>query len=284
MNRLLTDNILEQVKILASVPISQSRFSDVNLLLMLKDVLDTNIFPLIMEARSNHNEVKVTLTSDSDGYIDVPERAFMGGFNSLKNTSNNVFYNACPESSRDWAYNSYHFYQDSVIVSDASTQFEMTYTLRPPELLLESDAATVVSFNPTTRQVEVSQTLFSSDMDIIKPNGYARALNTIRTATTSGTVFPLDGTYTPVVGDFIVGAGKSPLVPIPQEMVGLVARVMVTRILMDIPDPEGAKSSMEIEKVMRAEVLASLKPRGGRSSIVSRKPFISNRNFRRGRI
>ena len=278
-NRLLTDNILNQVKAMAGVPVSQGRFSDANLLLMLKDVVDTIIFPMIIKARSNHNEVRETVTSDSDGVITIPTRSYLNGFTKLKNTSNEIFLNEVPESANENSYESYYFLGDQVIVTPQSQDFEMTYTQRPPQFQLESVSPKVVSFNPTTRQVEVDVATFESDMDIVKANGYTRATNIGRTSTVSSTVFILAGTAVPVVGEYITEAETSPLLPIPQEVVGYVTRILCSRILQDIPDPEGLKVSMEIESVMRENVLEVLKPRGRRASVMAKKPFINN-NYR----
>lgn len=275
MNRLIVDSVLDQVKADASIPVSQGRFGDTQLLLKLKDVLDYAIFPLLIKAKGNHNEVRETVTSDSDGFITIPERAYLSGFSKLKHIQSGIFFNEVAEPEIEEAPNSYYFIGDSAVVSGGGSQtFEMTYTLRPPELIKEVDAPKVVNFNPVTRQVEVDIGTFEADMDIIKPNGYARVLNIGRTLTTSSTVFTLDGTATPVIGDFVCPAGSSALVPVPQEIIGYVARVLTTMVLQDIPDPEGFKQSQAIEADMEKNILAALVPRGRKAPVFVKKPFL----------
>jgi len=269
---------------MASIPVSQGRFSDAQLLLMAKDVLDTIIFPMLINVRGGHNDVREEVSSDSEGVITIPERSYLNGFNKLKSKASNTFLNEVAESGFEDSYFCYYFIGDSVITSLQSEDFVMTYTLRPPQLILETDAPKVVSFNTTTRQVEVDVETFESSMDVIGQNGYTKALNVGRSATTSSTLFTLGGTIVPSVGDYICAAGESPLIPVPQEVIGYFTRVLCSRILQDIPDVEGFKQSMEIEMSMHKNIVEVLKPRGRKSPIYSKHPFInSGRSFRRYR-
>jgi len=281
MNRLLTDNILNNAKIMASVPLSQNKFSDASILLMLKDILDTQIFPILIKAQGNNNEITFAVTANSEGEIEVPERAYLSGITRLKN--GDLCYLQATEEDFAYSVNTYYFIGDIIKVKEANQEFHLTYTLRPPELLLEIDAPKVLSFNPSTRIVEVDKDTYATDMDVIKPNGYHRSLNQGRTTTTTATVFTLGGTVVPSVGDYIVEAGQSPVIPIPQEVIGLVVRALSNRILMDIPDEEGLRAGLRVEEIMYTNVLNMLKPRGKRASAVSRKPIL-NTAFRNRRL
>ena len=283
-NRLLVDNILENAKIMASVPTNQDRFSDSTLLQMLQDIVESDLFPMVLESQGNYNERMEELSTDSDGVLDIPSRAYMARVSLMKEKNTTIFLNEVSESLKDDSFNSFFFRGNEIHTELKSKTLDVTYTLRPPELILATDAPKVVSFNSSTRVVEVDKTQYSTDMDIIKANGYSRALNQGRTSTTTATQFVLDGTAVPVAGDYITSAEQSPILPLPYELVGLATRMLVSRILLDIPDMDGYKSSKTIEAEMREKMLKMLEPRSRRSQVIVNRPFVRRNSRYRGSV
>ena len=282
-NRLLVDNIIENAKNWASVPTNQDRFSDALLVQMLQDIVDTDLFPMVLASQGNYNEIVVEVSSDSEGIIDIPDRAYLSNISLLKVKDTDSFLNEISENTKDSGFNSY-FFRGSEIHTDIKNEtFELTYTLRPFELILSTDAPKVVSFNSSTRVVEVDKTQYSTDMDIIKSNGYSRALNQGRTSTVTATQFVLAGTSVPVAGDYITSAEQSPILPLPYELASLAARMLTSRIMLDIPDMDGYESSKKIEEQMKNNLEKMLEPRGRKSSVIVNRPFVRrNTRYRRG--
>lgn len=280
-NRLLTDNIIESAKCMASVPLSQSRFSPAVMLTMLKDIVDTQIYPMLVTAQGCNNEVKVTITSDSDGVIEIPTRAYLSGVSKVRNANTGAYYLQCEEEYNDLTCNTFNFLGNKIITRDPDTDFDITYTLRPPNLILEAEAPKILNFNPTTREVETNIAITDATMDIIGVNGYLKGMDIARTATTTATLFTLGGSVVPAIGDYICAVEDSPLIPMPVEVVGLLIRQLANRVLIDLPDEESLKAGLMVESSIYQNVLSMLKPRGKKASVVAHKPLLAGASRRR---
>lgn len=275
---LTADYLLTQVKSRCQLPAANGKLTDAEILSLADEELLTTCLPVLRRAREEYGvkETDVTIVSGTKDYR-VPARAQSGTLRDvvlLDSNSNAYDMVRVPleqvdefstSSLNNWPGGAAFALMGSTIrIVPTPTQSGWTMRLRyyhRPSLLTESDSArvTILSFvgASTTYAADTQNNHSTNDViDFVQASGQLDTLATDYTFTDlGGGSFQVDANVPDAaIGDYVVDAGYTPVVPLPQEMHPVLLRATCSAVLEAIGDREGfrlmeAKTQQAIESV-----------------------------------
>lgn len=311
-----TTGLLADIKRKSFIPISQTTFSDADLLAMADEELQIGVVPLMMTTRA---EYFVTFADyDVDGTVNafaIPPRAVGAklrnvtilvspGTDGLPNEVNLPQIDL-DQASFDNNYNAYlaiqAFYlrdNDVRLSPSAQTfvgqQIRMYYFNRPNKLIQTSECSTISSISGNVATVNLiptgfgSGTLYTITADVVKYNqGFKNLAEdlTLTVNTTNNTItFSSDPALLNIsAGDYICLAGESPVPQIPVELHTLLAQRTAVKVLESLGDEKNfAIASKKLAEMQKAVLgMISNRVEGAARKVVNNNSTLNNSRFRR---
>lgn len=303
----LADRLLTGVKRRVIIPSSQPLLLDSDILQMADDTIASYMVPLLMSTSQEYFVTKVdqALTVDVDTY-NIPYRAIGRVLRDLKiRDSSGSIKNVPriqPEESHEYidvtSIDGHYFQGDKFVLVGSPSQTgliaEVSYSLAPSKLIVESEAATVVSIagDMVTVDAVPSDLTANAVIDFIQgKSGNSLYSMDVEITSVAGNTLTFGTEEVPddlVAGDYIALAGYSPVIMLPNEAYSLLETTLAMRILDTIGDFEGSAKLGDTKSREERDLKLMVEPRnqGENQMIVNRRSLLRGRNtrFRRGLI
>ncbi|MDB4786318.1 hypothetical protein OAG36_01140 [bacterium] len=266
MSSHLTDDLIESLKRITAIPVSQATFTDDILVDFLNDELISTITPILMDIREEFmidyvdydlSSVGTTLTIPSntvgerlrdvvmvttatngdESYTNLPKlsiESLSSAFNEGSNISNSGFI---------IQGNTVKLYPQS---GWGDVTVRLYYYRRPNDLCLVADAAKITQITPGTLTATVnvvpSSWVIGTELDSIQDNQPFGTTNTALEITNiAGQNIVLDSVDGLVVGDYLSLTGTAPLAQVPKEAQRLLVQSTKVQILESLDDDKNHK-------------------------------------------
>lgn len=288
-----TDYLLAQVKRRASMPTSQSLFTNAKLVLMLDDELKTRIVPFVMSMREEWYVTTLDYTADgTTTTYPIPANAVGSKLRdvALWDTGNNgtlQMQNNVPRLDPDSLYdanfgfyvqkNNIIFYPHAV---DNNKTIRFTYFKRVSDLVLTTEAAqvSVIASNTVdTASMPPSTFVNGASIQIVSASNPFEIVFESTITNVVGSTITFADTVTDVTeGDWVCLAGQSVFPEIPIELIPCLCEAVVIKCLEALGDTDGMQSAMANYQQMELSARSTLAPRvdGAVKKIMHRKRLI----------
>jgi hypothetical protein len=290
---MLTTEFLTMVKVTASVPNNQNTFSTSEILSLAYDELKNKVIPLMVSTREEFFEATtdVALVANQASYA-LPTRSIAGKLGEISYIDASGNQQDLSRITKDQlAYfnfngtgqpNAFSFKGSKVTVyptpSDSTGYIRMSYHLRPNKFVAETEASQITAINTGTNVVSVGA-LTNSDFTtgaicdfVANIYGYETVGLDYSITNVSGT----DVTFASLpsglaVGDWLCVAKESPVIQLPDEMLGFLIALTAKRLLESQGDSGPLKVLEARTKEIERDLLNLLSPRieGGTKKVVN---------------
>jgi len=270
-----TTSLLESIERRASIPLSQSTFSEQEILDVATDVISETILPDILKTRQEfltywEDVVPIKRAQDNYSWVRIPERAIGQTIISLCE----------PEDDAEINPTLYWIESNKVYLNDDRTDaVRVRYSIRPGKLVEVSAVGAISSIDRGTGVIAVTArpTTFTSTVksdqasavkyDLVKRAAGFDLLGKDLSATMSNlnstdiTFVVTDIPSELEVGDYVCLADTTPVPQIPTEWFQYLAQHTASSILESLGDLEGAKKVESKLQYMRNNALSLVSPR-----------------------
>lgn len=275
--------LLDDIKVRAMMPTSQSTFTAARLLSLTNASMRSKLLPLVDKVREGYYEYDVDTTLNATGTYYVHTRAvgakildaaLLNGNERLELTR---YYEKDVRNYTE-SPNDYGFFikRNAVYLLPATpsgwTTLRQKIMLRPPEIVEQTSGARVSAINTTTGVVTcetVPATWTTGSLyDMVQEPAHfdTIAIDLVASAVVVGASGTL--TFTPsalpsrlAVGDWIGLAGQSPVIQLPVELNPLLAQETANVLLKSQNDEKGLEMGLAEAKRMKEEILSLITPR-----------------------
>lgn len=276
-------SLLENIKGLAFVPLSQATYSDDDLLRLADNEIQTAVVPMMMATREEYfvTYTDYTIVSGQDGY-DIPSRAigaklkdvtiingqgveisvpFIAAEEVPYNTTTFVQYN------QQYCFlrgNKLHLFPNN---NPNVGTLRLYYFIRPNKLVQTSKVAQISSIDTGSNTVTVANlptTLISGvRSDFVRGTPHFNILQADATIVTTGSSTI---TYSSLpsglaAGDYVCVAGETPVIQVPFELYPVVAQRVVVKLMETQGDANALASAQAKLKEIEKNVLTLITPR-----------------------
>lgn len=299
--------LLEKIKRAVTVPASQIRFSDANLLEFADEETEATILPMLLSLRQEYlvKSRLVPIVEEQAAYK-IPYRAIGRNLRELKLvTSDGQFIKSLAhitlEDSQRFSPNifgeplGFTIQGENVVLlptpesSNGSYNIKMYYELAPGALIDPDEAGVITAFDLDTGIVTIASAIagFASTvaMDIIDAKtGNSTLAEGITNVSVSGTTITFTAADLPSdmsVGDYVTLAGETPVIQLPEELHQALVQAVVCRILEAQGDFEGlqaAEAKLE-KKITAAQVLLTPRVEGNPLVVINRNGLLRQRPY-----
>lgn len=272
-----TTLLLDAIKRGVTVPSSQVRFSDDDILKFCDEEMESLLVPMITSLRQEFfvKQKNVTVTANQNAYK-IPYRAVGRTCRMIKlaNTDGSFVRSLAlisPEDSQRFYPNVFgeplgYMYQGDKIVllptpTAANYQIQFFYELKPSYLVPVDEAGVISNINTGTGVVTISTAItgFSTGqtMDFVDANaGCSVKGESLDNTNVSGTAITFATTDLPddlEVGDYVTIANQSPVFQAPDEAHQVLVQAVICRLLEALGDFEGLNAGLaKLEKKIDA--------------------------------
>lgn len=265
---MIADNLISEIKLLGGMS-DDNYFTDAELLTILKREMKLTIIPLVLKLNEEYFLSNKDYNITDGGSYRLPKRSIGNKLRDVQlyDGSSYTPLNRLFEEDRSSGLSGYYISRNSIALSDDITTgtLRITYYLAPNELILEVNAAQILTIDSAT-DVTVnalpSTITTTTPVDIIQSEGPNDQLALDHTITNiSGTT--LTFTSLPddlVVGDYICLAGQSPVPVIPEELTPVLVQAALVSALSSKKDSQ-ARSEAEKLEIMKRALSEMLEPR-----------------------
>jgi len=260
-----TVQLLESIEKRAAIPISQSTFTNPQILGLASEAIETELLPKIIKAKQDfyitYEDISLSKgTGDNHSWIRIPFRAVGQSIVSISNPINDCEIDA----SSFWVEGSKIYFENPSLSS-----YRIRYYLRPSKLVETSSVGTITAIDTATGIVTVSSApsdyTTSITYDFVRANpGY----DTLAINKTCSLVSSNNLTFTAsdlpselAVGDYLCASDESPVPQIPVEWFAFLAQLVAVEILTDLGDHGSADKAASRLKRMEDNVLSLISPR-----------------------
>lgn len=288
------DELLVSIKRSTALPASQNRLSDVDILALADEEIQTKMLPMLTELRNEYLVVSESfeMTAGRTDYP-IPYRAIGRTLRDVTitlqgNVTDTLPY-VQPEDSYVAGQLGFFLRADKLVLTSAQSSgtLNLFYEVRPSRLVLLAECARIASLTTTTAVVvAVPSTIVTGTIvDVLEArSGHTMLGQDIAVTNVASTIFTLAVPTAVVVGDFIAPAETSPVIMLPQEMHQVLATAVAVRVLESIGDFEALASHQTrlMEKMTAVRSLLTPRVRGAAHVIINQNTFF-NRNSSRSR-
>jgi hypothetical protein len=287
----LTEDLVESVKSRSFIPISQSTFTDLQIIALLNEELRLSLVADILGAREDFflATKSTPIVANKDHYLIPP----LSIGNNLKavflvdvNGNRSMLERRDVDRSDEFSGHSgdpekFYFEGDEIVLmpkpSVATGSILYSYFRKPNQLCSTSACAKITAISTlaglTTFTVDTDltatlavgalvdflrgknpHTLWSEEVAIV-------AIDATTIAVLESDIADVDGTVEPVVGDYICPAGFANIVMVPEEFVPALAQMGAARVLAALGDLNKWQSAKAIADQMRMEALKLIRQR-----------------------
>lgn len=288
------DELLVSVKRATALPSSQIRLSDVDMLTLADEEIQTKMLPMLTDLR---NEYLVTLesftmTAGRTEYP-IPYRAIGRTLRDVTvvragQTTDTLPY-IQPEDSYAAGQVGFFLRGDKLLLTEAQTSgtLNLYYELRPSSLVLLADCARIATLTAIDAVVVAvpSTIVTGTSVDVLEArSGHTLLGKDLSVTNVAGTTLTLAVPTAAIAGDYIAPAETSPVIMLPQEMHQVLAQAVAVRVLEAIGDFEamGSHQARLAEKMIAVRSLLTPRVRGAAHVIINQNSFF-NRNSSRSR-
>lgn len=297
------DDLLAKIKRRAYVPVSQTTFTDADLLEVATEEMRSVILPSILDTREEYYVFKDTsnaLDGTRNQTFNIPYRAVGMQLREVSATIGGSERNLPRLDLEDRVYEDiggslYGFDLTSNQINVRGTNqgtLNLYYYLRPGDLISASSARQITAVDSANRQVTVSSIVSGWDtstvFDVIKgdPGFDYKAIDQAVSGVDSGTgiitfteEFPTEAWKQFAVGDWIVQAEYSPVPQIPLEWQEYLAEAVCCYIMESQGDAEAFARAQARKQELKKSAMSMISPRvdGQSKKIVPRRN--RGRNF-----
>jgi hypothetical protein len=303
-----TDGLISSIKRRITLPDAQNLYVDADLIAFMGDELSSTIVPLVHSVQQEYWVVRqdVPLLPNVLTYT-IPVRGVANGlrlltlvdmngneiaFNLLRPEMTASTYNWLSPYSTSTLYG-FNMEDDHVVMFPKSFVTNPTMSLRfrferqPSQLCATSDAAviTVIAGNVVTVNNIPSTWTTAMQFDIVKgipsftSKGDDLTVTLLDVGTSQITFSALPSAV--IVGDWIAGAGTSPIPQIPYQLFPYLAQCVATKCLEGMADLEPHAVAARKQEQMKEDILKLLQPRdmGNVQTIVNRGGLFDSGQF-----
>lgn len=302
-----SSEFLEKVKRAVTIPASQIRFSDANILEFADEETQATILPALLSIRQEFLVRKdiIPIVSEQAEYK-IPYRAIGRTLRAIKiaTTDDQVIRNLA-HVVLDEAYQfspnlfgepmAFRIQGENVVLmpipSVDSGQYVIWayYELAPSNLVDESECSAITSFDAGTGVVNIASSItgFTSGaiMDIIDyQTGNSVKKVDITNVSVAGTVVTFDPDDLPsdlAVGDYLALSNETPVIQLPEELHQSLVQAVVCRLLEAQGDFEGLQAAeMKLGKKLEAAmVLLTPRVEGSPQVVICRTGLLRQRPY-----
>ena len=299
------DSFLSRVERRISFPANQATLSETNILIMADDVMREQLIPLILSVNQNYFVTTATqaLTDAVDTY-DIPYRSIGRTLRDMKlqngsvtSVSNLVLYDLedVHMFGSTGAPAGFYFEGDKYVIvpSPNGSQYStlLWYDLRPSEFVKLDECGKVASIASDVVTVETlpAGLIAGTTIDFVQGKSGSSILSMdidITSVSDPTITFATDAVpSTLVAGDYIAVAGKTPVIQIPEELIGLLTLWTGARILYSISDYEGEAGLLKQAAMLEKNAKQILSPRiqGETRKVVNRNGLLRGKGFNSSR-
>lgn len=258
-----TSDLLTSIERQSFAPENQSTFSTSDILELADEVSKTTLLPAIISTREEYYlfSEDFSITSGVAAYA-IPHRSMgltvrevhlidgSGNVRSLNRISVDRL-NLISNSEGSSTPAQFYLKGNEVVLYPSPTNSTLTlrvyYYLRPGNLVVTTEAATIATINTSTNVITVntipSTWVTGNTFDLIQAKGGHRHMAIDLTSTLiSGTSITLPSLPTGLaVGDYIALAGESPVVQMPPDFQPILATLTASEMLLSMSQPQGEK-------------------------------------------
>jgi hypothetical protein len=287
----LTEDLVESVKSRSFVPISQSTFTDTNIIQILNEELKLSLVSDILSAREDFflTTKETSIVSGKDHYL-IPKLCVGNNLKALFVKSSDgrrkMLTRTDVDRSDQFAGQTgepekFYFEGDEVVLlpkpSLSVDSLLFSYFRKPNQLVATSSCAKITNVasvgGTTTLTVNTDLTgslSVGSTIDFLRAKGphtlWAEevAITAITTTTievATADISDVDGTVEPTSGDYICPSGYANILMIPEEFALVLCEMAACRMLRSLGDLNKWQASKAIVEQMRAEALKLIRQR-----------------------
>lgn len=273
------DDLLKLIKKRAFIPISQETFTDVDLLEMASDELNSQVVPEVLSTREEWyvTPYAVTLTG-SETSVDIPSRAIGGALRDVTFSQGGEEISLARLSLEDrvdysnvgsGAISAFYIQGNQIMLfgSQAGT-LNLYFNCRPGALVVTTAAASIVSSDATTNIITVDAVPSSWNtgavIDIVKRKPHFEYKNlslTIVNVTGNQIEVAEQISSNIVAGDWVTVEDTSPAPQIPLEWFPYLAECVVMQVFLSQGDKEAADQAEKKMDRLRKSALSLMSPR-----------------------
>lgn len=288
-----SDNLINSIKTKASIPTSQSLFSNQTFLDLINEEIQTNIIPDLLKIKEEYLATfkDVSLTSNVNSY-QIPERAIGGMLRDVQLVDSNTIYSLPrlqleDQFQTDEQRTGFYLRGNEIVISPTPTNSSDTLRIhhyqRPSKVVLTTECAQVTSIDTNTNQVTVSSlpsTINSNSIvDIVRNKSGFECLEIDKSISgISGTTISFSSLPSRlVIGDWICLAGESPIAQIPVELHPVLTQAVVVKCLEAMGDNK-MKVAEEKLQMMKRNVFQMISPRvdGENKKIINNQSLLNH--------
>lgn len=306
MSALTSNKLIQSIKRRALIPTSQNTFSDEDFLAMANEEMNIGLVPSVMQQKQDYlliSEV-IPLQSNTSRYK-IPYRAIGNILKDVfyKDTSSNYFEMSridksdLPEFAGPYTLSNHRLFyiEDNDVVMYPNVQgtvsgfLEMSYYIRPNDLVSENRVGVITAINTTTGEVTLSSlpSVFNLNelFDFIQEKsphgilGFDVAPISINSTTKTLTFDPNNLPTDLSVGDHVALAGETMLPQLPDDLHVVLAHRVATRCLEALGDTQGLQNANDKLKEMESKTTTLI---NNRVQEAPKKILNGNTTIRRG--
>lgn len=268
---LTTDELINDLKLRASIPDSQALFSSERFIQILNSEMITKIIPLIKRLNDNHFITsKIVRMDDDKDYINFPS-------DGLGQSIKDIFVNKdrvvlIPLTEKENYCNSHSIYLEGYRIKFTTPEYfrnkdiTLYYHKRPLPLISTSKTARVTGIDTNTVDVDTNVSTFVTSyvLEVISSIEPFESKGTVTIiAKNSNKQYEIDDVSFMEVGDYLSPRGYTPIPQIPLEAFELLSQRAVIKCLESMKDSEGLNIAMNDYVAMERELQTHLTPRTG---------------------
>lgn len=307
---LTSSTLIESIKRRASIPQSQSTFTEDDFLAFANEELSIGLLPSIMQF---HEEflvytMDIPLLPNVQNYP-IPPRAVgskirtafyldpQGNLRSVARVSpeNAIFYQ---NSGIDTSYITFYLQNNEIVfvnkmgIAPTGSNLRVTYYLRPNQLVSESRCGVIAQINTETNTITLEDSVPSifnnsgfQPLDLIERIGGHRtkAMDLIPLSTSDNTITFSSLPTNLAVGDHVALAGETMIPQIPDDLHSVLAQRVAARCLEALGDQNGLQAANVklAEMEQKTGNLIDNRTEGQPQKIVNFKGLLRNARIRR---
>lgn len=287
----LTEDLVESVKQRSFIPISQSTFTDTQIIALLNEELRLSLVADIMGAREDFFLTTKTtaFVANKDHYL-IPNLCIGNNLKAVfaTDSSGNRKMLERRDVDRSAEYNSasgepekFYFEGDEIVImpkpSVATGSILFSYFRKPNQLTPTSSCAKITAVSSlsgtTTFTVDTDLTAalaVGSKVDFIRGKNphtlwseeiAITAITTTTIAVATAGIVDVDDSVEPAIGDYICPTGYSNVAMVPEEFMPVLAQMGAARALGALGDLNKWQAAMAVLKGMRDEALSLIRQR-----------------------